>query len=135
MMTLSSHKELFIFKGHSKQELIKFHSRSVKKISKYYYLHFMTGGMGLRNGAKSPAHRSQKEIGTMASMGFAECAWSDLAPSFFLCHPDITVSWTLLGICSLPALAGSGVYLLIIWEAEAYMQQLRGEAQNETGVS
>lgn len=132
MMTLSSHKELFIFKEHSKQELIKFHGRSVKKICKYYYLHFMAGGT--ENGAKSPAHQGQKEIGKMASMGFAECAWSGLAPSFFLCHPDITASWTLLGICSLPPLAGSGVYLLIIWEAEASMQRLRGEAQNVTGV-
>ena len=78
---------------------------------------------------------AQKEIGKMASMDFAECGWSGLAPSFFFCHLDITVSLTLLGIHSLPALAGSEVYLLTIWEAETYIQHLRGEAQNKKGIN
>lgn len=74
---------------------------------------------------------AEKEMGKMASMGFDECDWSGLAPSFFLCHLDITISLTFLGIRTLSALASSEVYLFTIWEAEAYMQQLKGEAQEQ----
>lgn len=38
-MTLSSYTELFIFKVHSKHELIKFHCSTGKKIRKYYHHH------------------------------------------------------------------------------------------------
>lgn len=33
---------------------------------------------------------ARKEIGEMASMGFAGCGWSGLVSSFFLCQPDVT---------------------------------------------
>lgn len=55
-MTLSSYIELFIFKGHSKQELIKFHCSAVKKC-KQYHLHFMAGRA---SEAKTPTHGGQQ---------------------------------------------------------------------------
>lgn len=88
MRTLSSHTEIFIFKGHSKHELIKFHCSAIKKICKYYYLHLRLEELRMRE-SHQPSE-ARKEIGEMASMGFVGCGWSALVSSFFLCQLDVT---------------------------------------------
>lgn len=116
IMTLSSNIELFLFKGHSKHELIKFHCSAVVKTHKYYHLHFMAGGT--ESEAEAQPAEANKEMWKMVSMGFAGSA-------FFLGHLDITVSLTVLGIPSLTALAGSEVYCSPCGRGRAW-QHMRG---------